>query len=300
MISKFVESIGSVEFKLDEKLAPYTTFNIGGSADVVVFPRTPSELARVMHAAHDLGLPTFFLGGGSNLLIGDDGIRGVVIQLSGEMESLRVSEDAKEIIVGTAVAFPKLTKVALDLGWDGALGWHGTPGLVGGALKMNAGGRLGELGAVVETVYGVSLRGEHTFTHEEAGFTYRNSKFPADTVLTFAKLRYEKADRARGAELNKMSKDLVVRRKQTQPKQRSAGSMFKNPAGDFAGRLIEATGLKGTRVGDAQISEVHANFIVNLGKATARDVYALSQMAQQAVEKQFGVRLEYEVKLINV
>lgn len=300
MIESFVSRIGDVPHKLGESLARYTTFNIGGPADVMVFPRTSAELLKVMRAADECKLPTFFLGGGSNLLISDEGIRAVVIQLSGEMEALRVSEDGKEIIVGTAVSFPKLTKVALDLGWEGALGWHGTPGLVGGALKMNAGGRLGELGAVVHSVTGVSLRGEHEFSHAEAGFSYRNSKFPIDTVLTFAHLRCESADRANAAAFNAKAKELVLRRKQTQPKQRSAGSMFKNPPSDFAGRLIEMAGLKGMRIGDAQISTVHANFIVNLGKATAQDVFALSKLARETVLQQSGVALEYEVKVIGL
>jgi UDP-N-acetylmuramate dehydrogenase len=300
MITRFISEIGDVPHKREEKLAAYTTFNIGGPADVMVFPRSPSELSRVMRSAHSFGLPTFFLGGGSNLLISDLGIRGVVLQLVGEMEQLTVSEDGKEIIVGAAVSFPKLTKTALDLGWQGALGWHGTPGLVGGALKMNAGSRLGEIGAVVETVHGVSLEAEHTFSRAQAGFSYRNSRFPAGTVLTFARLRCESADRSLGVELNKRSKELVVRRKQTQPKHRSAGSMFKNPPADFAGRLIEAAGLKGTRIGDAQISEVHANFIVNLGCATAQDVFELSRLARETVHQQSGVLLEYEVKLIGL
>jgi UDP-N-acetylmuramate dehydrogenase len=300
MIQSFIRQIGDVPYKCDERLAPYTTFNIGGPADVIAFPRTPQELAAVLRAAHETKLAPFFLGGGSNLLISDEGIRGVVVQLSGEMEKLSVSDDGKEIMVGTAITFPKLTKVALDLGWTDALGWHGTPGLVGGALKMNAGGRLGELGTVVQTVYGVSLEGELEFSHSDAGFSYRNSKFPSNAVLTFAKLRFENADRALGKELSLKAKELVIRRKQTQPKHRSAGSMFKNPPNDYAGRLIEAAGLKGSRIGDAQISMVHANFIVNLGSATAQDVFALSKLARETVLAQSGVLLEYEVKLIGL
>lgn len=305
MIAAFAAQIGEhcenspVPYKCNEPLAPFTTFNIGGPADIIVFPRTPHELFVVMQAAHQHALPTFFLGGGSNLLISDEGIRGVVINLSGEMEQLSVSDDGKEIFVGTAVTFPKLTKVALDLGWEGALGWHGTPGSVGGALKMNAGGPLGEIGAVVQSVSGVSLAGHHEFSHSDAGFTYRNSKFPPNTVLTFAKLRCETACKTFGKELSQKSKELVIRRKQTQPKQRSAGSMFKNPPNDFAGRLIEAAGLKGKRLGDAQISDVHANFLVNLGRATAQDVYALSKLARDTVLAQSGILLEYEVKLVG-
>lgn len=299
MIKRFSDEIAGIDYKLNEPLAPYTTFRIGGPADILVCPRNEAELKTVLDVSERAGLPTFILGGGSNLLISDHGIRGVVIQLAGEMEEIRVSDDAKEIFVGAAVSFPKLTKVALDLGWEGALGWHGTPGLVGGALKMNAGGPLGELGAVVEAVHGVSQAGSHVFTHAESGFRYRNSAFPSDAILTFAKLRDDAGDRTKAPALIEKSRELVARRKRTQPKQRSAGSMFKNPPGDFAGRLIEAAGLKGTRLGDAQISEVHANFLVNLGRATATDVYKLSQLAHETVYKQFGVVLEYEVKLVG-
>ena len=299
MIKRFSNEIGNIDFKLNESLAPYTTFRIGGPADILVFPRNENELKIVLDTAHRLDLPTFILGGGSNLLISDLGIRGVVIQLVGEMETIRFSDDGKEIFVGAGVSFPKLTKVALDLGWEGALGWHGTPGLVGGALKMNAGGPLGEIGAVVEVVHGVSPLGTQVFNRLDAGFRYRNSAFPSDAILTFAKLTYEGGDRAKAAALVEKSRELVARRKSTQPKQRSAGSMFKNPPGDFAGRLIEAAGLKGTRIGDAQISEVHANFLINLGRATASDVYQLSQLAHETVYKQTGVVLEYEVKLVG-
>jgi UDP-N-acetylmuramate dehydrogenase len=299
MIKSFLADIGAVSYKLDEILADYTTFQIGGPADVIVYPRDEKELHLVMTAARAHLLPYFILGGGSNLLVSDLGMRGLVIHLAGEMETIKVSPDGKEIVVGTAVSFPKLTKIALECGWASALGWHGTPGLVGGALKMNAGGRLGEIGDVVESVQAVSQQGKCSFTREEAGFRYRNSSFPSDAILTFAKLRCENADREKAVEFVAKSRELVIRRKQTQPKHRSAGSMFKNPPSDFAGRLIEATGLKGTRIGDAEISQVHANFIVNLGKATAKDVRELSQLARETVYKQHGVLLEYEVKLVG-
>jgi UDP-N-acetylmuramate dehydrogenase len=171
--------------------------------------------------------------------------------------------------------------------------------LVGGALKMNAGGRMGEIGDVVHTVRAVSPEGFHRFSHEECGFRYRNSAFPSDAILTFAELHCPKADRNLAPSLTEKARELVVRRKKTQPKQRSAGSMFKNPPGDFAGRLIEACGLKGTRIGDAQISEVHANFFVNLGHASAQDLHQLSQLARETVFKQFAIVLEYEVKVVG-
>lgn len=299
MIKQFISDIAQVAFKLNEPLASYTTFHIGGPADIIVYPRNETELKLILRAASNASLPYFILGGGSNLLISDKGIRGIVIHLIGEMESIKISDDASEILVGAAASFPKLTKAALDLGWESALGWHGTPGLVGGALKMNAGGKLGEIGDVVKSVRSISLSGENVFSHADAGFRYRNSSFPADAILTFAQLQCAQADRSKASKLSEKARELVARRKQTQPKQRSAGSIFKNPPGEFAGRLIESAGLKGTRIGNAQISHVHANFIVNLGQATAMEVYQLSRLARETVYEQSDILLEYEVKLIG-
>lgn len=295
----FVAALADIPFSLDVPMAKRTTLGIGGPADVLVSPRREEELVHVLRSAETLGLPVFFLGGGSNLLVADRGIRGVVVALAGELAAIAVREQGARLDVGAGVTFPRLTRTALDLGWQPAIGWMGTPGQVGGALKMNAGTRDGEIGDVVESVYGATARGVLTFSHAEAGFRYRGSEFPHEVVLTRTILRCDDRRTVEIEELDRVAKELLAKRHRTQPKLRSAGSLFKNPPGDFAGRLIEAAGLKGRRIGQAQISEVHANFFVNLGGATAADICALAALARGEVERRFGVTLEWEVRRVG-
>lgn len=289
-----------VPVERDAPMHKRTTFGIGGPADVLASPRDRDELVRILAAAQRHGLSLFVLGGGSNLLVGDGGIRGVVIALSGELTRIEVREGGAAIAVGAGATFPRLTRTALDLGWRPAMGWMGTPGQVGGALKMNAGTRDGEIGDVVVVVEGATAEGPITFDREACGFSYRKSQFPDQVVLTSALLQCDHHRTDRIVELDRMAKELLQKRHRTQPKLRSAGSLFKNPPGDYAGRLIEACGLKGHRVGNAQISEVHANFVVNLGGASARDVVTLAERAQRAVKERFGVELEWEVRRVGV
>jgi UDP-N-acetylmuramate dehydrogenase len=241
----------------------------------------------------------FVLGGGSNLLVGDRGIRGVVLTLGGELKRIEVLEDGAAIAVGAGATFPRLTRSAIDLGWRPAIGWMGTPGQVGGALKMNAGTRDGEIGDVVVHVRAATPDGPMVIDKDRCGFGYRKSDFPDRCVLTKALLRCDSRESENAAELDRMAKELLKRRHDTQPKLRSAGSIFKNPEGDYAGRLIEAAGMKGAREGNAQISEVHANFVVNLGDATARDVVTLAERARDEVRSRFGVELRWEVRRVG-
>lgn len=288
-----------LDYRQNVPLAPFTTFRLGGPAEHFVAAQNEAELIEVVRIASRHQMPIFLLGGGSNLVISDAGILGLVIHLKGDFKKLEIDPATQHIQVGSAVGFPKLTKAALDLGWETALGWHGTPGQVGGALKMNAGGRLGEIGDVVVEVRGVGPSGPVRFLREEIGFSYRNTQFPKDVILTFATLHLSTSPSNDADGLKKRALELVVRRKKTQPDLRSAGSMFKNPKGDFAGRLIEACGLKGFQIGGAQVSEVHANFLVNLGEATAADVRRLSQHVQNTVYEKFEILLEYEVKFVG-
>ncbi len=283
----------------DVLLARYTTFGIGGPADAMVFAHDDDQLVEVLKFCRDRGVPWFLLGGGSNLLIADAGVRGVVLRLAGDLARIDVLDDGAAIAVGAGAKFPKLTRVALDLGWPSAVGWMGTPGQVGGALKMNAGTRDGEVGEVVERVQAATADGVVSVDHAGCGFVYRNSAFPAGWVLTRADLRCDSHRTEEAPELSRRAKMLLQKRHQSQPKQRSAGSLFKNPPGDFAGRLIEAAGLKGAQEGQAAISDVHANFVVNLGGARAADVLALATRAAREVKAQFGVDLEWEVKRVG-
>lgn len=277
-------------------LSSYTTFGIGGPADILVSPQTPEQLQKVLQVAKAHDSLLYILGGGSNLLVSDEGIRGIVVRLEGELADIQLLDDNACIQVGAGASFPALTKTALDAGWPSALGWFGTPGQVGGALKMNAGTRLGEIGDVVVEVHAMTHQGPLVIPKADIGFSYRNSRFPADVVLYKAILRCEEREVTDQGALRAKAKQLYQTRQSTQPKGKSAGSIFKNPVGDYAGRLIEAAGLKGITCGGAQISQVHANFIINTGHASAQEVYQLALLARKEVYEKFHILLEFEVK----
>jgi UDP-N-acetylmuramate dehydrogenase len=313
----------ALEVEADAPLSRRTTFGIGGPADVLVSAKNEAQVQGVLAAARDADASVFVLGGGSNLLVGDGGIRGVVLTLEGDLASLTVLDGGKRIHVGCGCSFPRLTRTALDLGWPGGVGWMGTPGQVGGAIMMNAGSRWGEVGDDVDVVYAVDADATHSFTAADCAFSYRSSRFQkagvggarigaqvdasitspdqelTRLVLTRVILQCDKSSIEKAQELDATAKELLARRHRTQPKLRSAGSLFKNPPGDFAGRLIEAAGLKGFTVGRAQISPVHANFVVNLGGAKAADVVALADQVCAAVLAHSGVQLEWEVRRVG-
>jgi UDP-N-acetylmuramate dehydrogenase len=291
-----VAAFGDVPLERSASLAALTTFKIGGPADLLVTARHTDDVQKALQIADELDLPVFLLGGGSNLLISDQGIAGLVLRLGGDLARLEIRDQGTRIDVGTGLSFPRLTKAALDLGWASAVGWMGTPGQVGGALIMNAGSRHGEIGDVVVEVHGVSARERVTIPKKEAGFAYRRSDFPSRTVLTSVRLQCDDPRNEEISKLKQHARDLLKKRHASQPKQRSAGSIFKNPDGDYAGRLIEEAGLKGTQEGGAMISDVHANFIVNLGGATSADVVTLASRAQARVQEKFGVALQWEVR----
>lgn len=312
-------AVSGLDVEIDAPLSKRTTFGIGGPADVLVEAGTGAQVQGVLAAIADAHLPLFVLGGGSNLLVGDGGIRGVVLTLGGDLAALSIQDGGKRLVVGCGCTYPRLTRTALDLGWPGAVGWLGTPGQVGGAILMNAGSRWGEIGTDVVEVTAVDRDGEHRFDRDQCGFAYRTSVFQqrgvggarVDTsitsadqesprlVLTRVILQCDKSSTEKAEELDAQAKELLARRHRTQPRLRSAGSLFKNPPGDFAGRLIEAAGLKGFTVGRAQVSEVHANFIVNLGGAMARDVVAVADHVVATVLRESGVTLEWEVRRVG-
>lgn len=276
-------------------LAKLTTFNVGGPADFFAQVHTLEELHALLKAAQELQLPYFIIGGGSNLLISDAGIRGLVIKLAGIFCTLKMSADGQEIEVGAGITYPTLTLAALKAGWQNALGWNGTPGSVGGALRMNAGTRLGEISDTLVAVEGVSAHGVEIFPKSALNISYRHIRFPHQVILSRAWLKNPSAPVASDG-LLAQAKELVLMRKNTQPKMRSAGSIFKNPSGNYAGRLIEEAGLKGLRVGCAEVSQVHANFIVNTGNATANDIYVLAKKVQEEVYAKFRISLEFELQ----
>ncbi len=286
--------------RLAEPLARHTSFRIGGPADLLVHVGTAAELALVVRTATAHGLPLTVLGGGSNVLVGDGGIPGVVVKLTGIFRRVAWEADGDAVVAraGAAVQLGRLARAALARGLAGLEYAEGIPGTVGGALVMNAGAYGGEIAAAVSAVEGVDAQGvARTLAGDALAFAYRHAALPRGFVVTAVCLRLR---REAPAVIAARMAAARARRLESQPQGRpNSGSMFKNPPGDYAGRLVEAAGMKGERVGRAHISEKHANFIVNEGGALAADVKALMDAAQRVVWERSGVWLEPEVRLIG-
>jgi UDP-N-acetylmuramate dehydrogenase len=295
-----LKQISGLRVKVDEPLARYTSMKIGGPADYFVEAQTDAALASLLRLVNQQGMNFCLLGNGSNVLISDRGVRGVVIRLAGEFKKIQWAEDGEwvHVNVGAAYAVTQLVREAARKGFAGLEFAEGIPGSVGGALFMNAGAYGSEFERVVDQVEGVTAQGAPIcLGRREMTFSYRDSHLPPGTTVTRVRMRLRKAE---SVEVGSRLQELVSRRKSSQPSgYPNSGSMFRNPPGDFAGRLIEAAGLKGKRIGQSQISERHANFIVNLGGAKAADVLQLTELAQAEVRSRFGVELVLEVKLLG-
>jgi UDP-N-acetylmuramate dehydrogenase len=283
--------------RFDEPLAPFTWWKIGGPADALVDVRSGDELAFVLRRVFKRRLPMFVLGSGSNLLVGDGGIRGIVVRLEGEFTALDVRAEDGAVVAeaGGSASLPVLCTKVASLGGIGVDGLAGIPATVGGSVRMNAGTDREIREFAREVVVQTPARPEpHPI---DVGWRYRETTIPRDAIVARSVLRFERGDpKAVRAKLQ----DRLVRRKRTQPVAiPNSGSCFRNPDGDFAGRLIEAAGAKGWREGGAEVSGLHANFIVNTGGASAREVATLLARVRRAVEERFGVDLHLEVHLVG-
>jgi UDP-N-acetylmuramate dehydrogenase len=281
----------------NEPLAGHTTLGVGGPADVFVRVETEDDLSALMRYVSRHGLPWTILGDGTNLLVSDKGIRGVVISLGAEFS--RITVDGLTITSGSAATIAKVADVAAEHNLAGLEGVGTVPGSVGGAIVMNAGTHRGYIDEVVRTVSVVSVTGEkHLLTKEECGFTYRNSRFQKDRsfIITYVTFTMRPGD---GKAIREHLNSVRKHRAETQPQGRSAGCFFKNPPNASAGKLIEAAGGKGLREGGAFVSDIHANFIMNSGGATASELYALAERVRRLVRDTHGIELEYEVRLIG-
>jgi UDP-N-acetylmuramate dehydrogenase len=282
----------------DEPLAQHTTFGIGGPAACMVYPENRDELSTLLKYAHQQHIPAFFIGSGSNILVWDEGFDGFAISLRKTFKELTITDDF-QIIAESGVMLGKLVKDAIRAKIGGLESLIGVPGTLGGALIMNAGAFGSEISNYFQQATTMTLEGElKTYTNEEVEFSYRHSTFPEDEVLIEAVFN---CNEGVPEEIQKERVIASNNRKTNQPlKFRSAGSIFKNPDGNHAaGYLIDQAGLKGTRRGGAEISEKHANFIVNAGEATAADVFRLIKLAKQKVAEEFHINLELEVKLVG-
>jgi len=277
-------------------LAPYTSARIGGPADVFVTVASADELADAMEVIWDYGMPFYILGSGSNLLVSDKGVRGVVV-LDRAKEVRFENSDPPTVWCEAGVVFSNLANRCASKGLSG-LEWAATvPGTVGGAVYGNAGAFGGDISNNLIWVDVLTKNGREKLSVEQMEYGYRTSvlkRREIKAIVLSAMLRLKNSSKEEvSAKINEFSEH----RKATQPPGASMGSMFKNPAGDHAGRLIEAAGLKGTRIGNAEISTRHGNFFLNHGDTKAEDVHALIQLAQKTVSEKFGVDLELEVEL---
>lgn len=278
-----------------EPLSHHTTLRVGGAADAMVEPADLADLEWLMEKIRKFKLPCFVIGAGSNLVVRDGGIRGLVIRLS---RFTRIEKlDETSFYAESGLSLPKLCRFARNESLGGLEFACMIPGSVGGGIKMNAGIAEREISDVVQSVKVLSAGGEILdLTAREAGFGYRSSRIPRGVVLGGVfKLRKSSAK-----EIEEKSRVLIKRRKETQPlSYPNVGSIFKNPPGKFAGKLIEEVGLKGFRIGGAQISEIHANFIINRGNATAKDILALIKKSGREVQDKKEVVLELEAKIVG-
>ncbi|WP_134700272.1 UDP-N-acetylmuramate dehydrogenase [Ammoniphilus sp. YIM 78166] len=281
----------------NEPLANHTTWKIGGPADIFIQPRDKYGLASAMKIVYKYKLPWRVIGKGSNLLVQDKGIRGIVFKLADGLDHLRFEDDV--VHVGAGYSFIRLSVMAGKEGLTGLEFAGGIPGSVGGAVYMNAGAHGSELSRIFKSAEVLTETGELVeYLHEDMKFSYRHSILQeTGGLVVSAVLQLAHGNRKEIADSMASFKD---RRRATQPLQLPcAGSVFRNPLPDHAGRLIEAAGLKGYCIGDAQVSEKHANFIVNRGRATAQDVLMLIDYIQKEIAERYKVQLVPEVEVVG-
>lgn len=269
----------------------YTTFKIGGNADVLVTAENTAQLSALLK----LSVPYFLLGNGSNLLVGDGGIRGMVIKIGAKMGKISIAGDILYAEAGATLA--AAAHAALEAGLGGMEFAAGIPGTIGGAVLMNAGAYDGEMKDIVTETEYLTPSGESGICREHS-FSYRYSIFQeTGNIITATKLQLYPKDRA---EIKAKMEELAEKRRTKQPlTMPSAGSAFKRPKDGFAAKMIDEAGLRGYRIGDAAVSEKHTGFLVNHGAATAKDMRALMRAVQETVQKTHGVLLEPEIRFVG-
>ena len=277
-------------------LAPYTTMRTGGPAALFAEPRNAQQLAHVHQWAQEKGLPLLILGNGSNLLIADSGFDGLVIHLGRALSEVSVFANTLTAQAGASLA--AAARAAAQASLTGLEFAAGIPGSIGGAVCMNAGAYGGEIAQVIVSARVLTPEGVRTVSKDELSLGYRSSAVMQNGWVVL-EATFELTP-GNPDQIKATMADLAARRREKQPLQYpSCGSFFKRPVGYYAGALIEQAGLKGYRVGDAQVSEMHAGFVINRGHATSSEIYRLMQEVQCRVQAQFGVTLEPEVRLIG-
>lgn len=292
---KLRQTVPELELLEQEPMSRHTTFRVGGPVPLMALPQNAQQAAAAVRAAAQLGIAPFFLGNGSNLLVPDEGVDVFVIKTGNCLCGAEVEDTC--IRAESGILLSRLAVLARDRGLTGLEFAHGIPGSLGGAVTMNAGAYDGEMAQVVTSVTVLTQAGELVET-DEFDFSYRHSAFSDGSRLILgAKLRLQRGDEA---QIRARMEELMERRKSKQPLEYpSAGSTFKRPEGYFAAALIDQCGLKGLRVGGAQVSEKHAGFVINRGGATCADILSLMEQVRRRVLEQTGVELEPEVKILG-
>jgi len=282
----------------DAPLAPYTWFRVGGAAQLLFRPADEDDLAACL-AQLPADIPVTVLGLGSNLIVRDGGIDGIVVRLGGKAFGRIETTHDYRVIAGAAAPDMRVAQAAADAGVDGLAFYRGIPGSIGGALRMNAGAHGGETREVLVEARGIDRAGRvRIFSTDEMGFSYRHCSAPNDIIFTRALFQGRRGERE--SIVAEMARVTAAREAAQPIREKTGGSTFKNPPGDKAWRLIDAAGCRGLRVGGAQVSRMHCNFLINTGEATAGDIEALGEEVRRRVRDNSGVELEWEIRRLGV
>jgi len=296
VLAENLKDLGIENIRMDEPVAPYTSYRIGGPAKLWIEPQTESEVVTILRTFNEINVPVVVIGRGSNILVSDRGIEGAVLHIGENLADIKFQGDDATILAGTLLQ--DLIEAAVDRGLSGMEQLAGIPGGIGGALRMNAGAFGAEIELVARSVHGYRHDGSpFTLKREQIDFGYRKAPELKKHVITGARFHFTPGERK---SLKATMQEILARRTAKQPLEYpSCGSVFKRPPGNYAGQLIEAAGLKGARIGGAMVSPKHAGFIVNTGAASAADVHALIRRIETEVKQRFGVQLQREVRLIG-
>jgi UDP-N-acetylmuramate dehydrogenase len=283
----------------NQPLAPLTWFRVGGPAQVLFSPADEEDLALLL-SRMPAEIPVTVVGLGSNLIVRDGGVPGVVVRLGGKAFGEIAVEEGHRLRTGTSVPDMKLARAAAEASLDGLAFYRGIPGCIGGALRMNAGAHGGETTDVLIEARGVTRSGEIvTRSHAEMGFSYRSSA-PDTHKIIFTSALFQGRPGEREAILAEMDRVTAAREAAQPIREKTGGSTFKNPPGGKAWQLVDAAGCRGLRIGGAQVSEMHCNFLINTGEASAADIEALGEEVRRRVREQSGQELHWEIKRIGI
>jgi UDP-N-acetylmuramate dehydrogenase len=281
----------------DVPLAPYTWFRVGGPAEVLASPADEGDLGYLLSRL-PARIPVTVIGVGSNLIVRDGGVRGVVIRLGGRPFGMIETTGDHRVIAGAASPDSHVAKAAAEAGIDGLAFLRGVPGAIGGALRMNAGAHGGEIKDILIEAQGFDRGGRpRRFDNAAMGFSYRHSEAPEDFIFTRAAFRGRPSEREA---IEIQMERITAARESSQPiREKTGGSTFKNPPDHKAWELIDAAGCRGLVVGDAEVSNMHCNFLINRGRATAADIEALGEEVRRRVKDTSGVELQWEIKRVG-